>query len=280
MDRQRGIDRSAPLAAIEYTASAEIVEMLQPTAFAVASRQHLLTFLLKGAVRIDGTPRKLAAGHVNFIPAAFAVNFEVDGGSRFLFWKITPDTLDRLARAACDGGRHPTAFQPIFNIADDTLWHLGSRLAAELVSPGYGARIYLESLHLGLVIQLLRRLSPQPVEGAAVSSLTGQKLKAVLRYIHDHLSQNIALKTLAREAGLNLHHFAKCFKKATGRSPHQFIIEERVKRAKAALEDAQASLVGVALDVGFSSQSHFTSAFRRLVGVTPKAYRNARLAAG
>jgi AraC family transcriptional regulator len=63
------------------------------------------------------------------------------------------------------------------------------------------------------------------------------------------------------------------FKSSFGLPPHQFILRSRIERARALLRTAETSLVEVALQCGFNSQSHFTTAFRRLVGTTPAAYR-------
>jgi AraC-like DNA-binding protein len=71
-------------------------------------------------------------------------------------------------------------------------------------------------------------------------------------------------------------HFAREFKRLTGFAPHQYVLGRRVERARALLARGERSITEVALTVGFSSQSHLTTAFRRVYGTTPAAYRNQR----
>ncbi|MEP0956633.1 helix-turn-helix transcriptional regulator [Microcoleus sp. FACHB-1515] len=68
-------------------------------------------------------------------------------------------------------------------------------------------------------------------------------------------------------------HFARAFKSAIGMPPHQYITQQRIDRAKLLLSATQLSITEVTFQVGFSNQSHFTAQFRKLVGATPKQYR-------
>ncbi len=71
-------------------------------------------------------------------------------------------------------------------------------------------------------------------------------------------------------------HFAAQFKAATGLRPHEYLLLRRIERAQEMLVEPDASLVDVALSVGFLNQSHFTSTFKRFVGQPPGAWRQAR----
>ncbi|QEH38673.1 Transposon Tn10 TetD protein [Aquisphaera giovannonii] len=82
---------------------------------------------------------------------------------------------------------------------------------------------------------------------------------------------------LAQVAGLSPYHFLRVFKRATGRSPHRYIIEQRVNRAADLLRDPRRTIVEVAYEVGFCSQSHLTVVFRRFMKTTPAAYRDEML---
>ncbi|MBV8311428.1 MAG: helix-turn-helix transcriptional regulator [Planctomycetaceae bacterium] len=74
-------------------------------------------------------------------------------------------------------------------------------------------------------------------------------------------------------AGLSPNYFLSAFKKATGKTPHLFLTEKRVAKACELLSNPQLSIVNVALAVGFSSQSHFTTVFGRFMKTTPACYR-------
>ena len=72
---------------------------------------------------------------------------------------------------------------------------------------------------------------------------------------------------------MSQYYFSKLFKMSTGTTPHQYVMRQRVERAQEHLRESRTALAEVATQVGFETQSHFTSVFRRLVGATPKHYR-------
>ena len=95
----------------------------------------------------------------------------------------------------------------------------------------------------------------------------------MIEYIHSHSSGNISLADLAKVAELTPHHLATLFTKATGLSPHQYVLRVRIERAKIHLTDEQLSIAEVSKLVGFRTQEHFTKVFRKVVGVTPSKFR-------
>lgn len=99
------------------------------------------------------------------------------------------------------------------------------------------------------------------------------ELQCVLAYIHNNLDRDLRLEVLAGLANLSPHHFCRAFHLALGVSPHQYVMRARVDKARQLLESGQESIVDIALDLGFSHQSHFTCVFRRLMGITPKKYQ-------
>jgi AraC family transcriptional regulator len=104
--------------------------------------------------------------------------------------------------------------------------------------------------------------------------LPRQRLRAVIEYIDEHLGSELSLDDLAAVARLSPYHFARLFKNSTGLPPHQYVIARRVERAKELLRDrVRLPLAEIALEMGFSSQSHFTRHFKRLVGVTPRLFQ-------
>ena len=95
----------------------------------------------------------------------------------------------------------------------------------------------------------------------------------VIDYIEASLASEISLRDLADVACLSPHYFLSAFKKATGKTPHRFLIEMRIAKSRELLMKPQMSIAAVALAVGFSSQSHFTTVFGRLTKTTPASYR-------
>jgi AraC-like DNA-binding protein len=88
-------------------------------------------------------------------------------------------------------------------------------------------------------------------------------------------AQPLDVTGLARGACVSRAHFARCFKDAFGETPHQYLMSRRMERAKALLRAGELSVTEVCFAVGFSSLGSFSTQFRRFVGESPSAYRQA-----
>ena len=97
--------------------------------------------------------------------------------------------------------------------------------------------------------------------------------RRVIDYINEHLQDELSLFELARIANLSPHHFATVFKASTGISPHRYVIERRIDRARDLLRQDEKTISEIAYAVGLSSQSHLTANFRRTTGVVPRKFR-------
>ena len=106
-----------------------------------------------------------------------------------------------------------------------------------------------------------------------VRSLQRWRLKRVIEYIDVHLSAKITLSDLAAAAGLSRMHFASQFRMATGLRPHEYLLRRRVRRAEELLQNTTMSIVEIALIVGFQTQAHLTTVFKRFMGSTPGRWR-------
>ena len=106
-----------------------------------------------------------------------------------------------------------------------------------------------------------------------VGGLPPWRLQRVFAYIRENIAQEVSVAQLAKTVGMSQYYFSKLFKMSTGTTPHQYVMRQRVERAQELLSDGGLALAAVATQVGFETQSHFTSVFRHLVGVTPKRYR-------
>jgi transcriptional regulator GlxA family with amidase domain len=112
-----------------------------------------------------------------------------------------------------------------------------------------------------------------PTLGFKQKGLTCTQLQQVLDYIHTHLDRDLSLTELAEVINISPTHFASLFKQAIDISPHQYVIQQRVEQAKLMLSKTDLAIADIALQVGFSSQSHLNQQFKRLTGMTPKQIR-------
>jgi AraC family transcriptional regulator len=99
------------------------------------------------------------------------------------------------------------------------------------------------------------------------------RLRRVLDYIEQNLAGNLGLDELSRVAGMSPHYFSELFRRSVGRPPHQYVLWQRIERAKEALRNPKRSVLEAGLSAGFENPSHFARAFRRLVGATPRQFR-------
>lgn len=100
-----------------------------------------------------------------------------------------------------------------------------------------------------------------------------RRLARVLEHVRNNLDQPLGVSVLSRMVQMSQSHFSKLFKLSTGLAPHQFVLQERIKRSKELLSKTDAKIIDVALEVGFENQAHFTTVFGNLVGMTPRQYQ-------
>jgi len=105
------------------------------------------------------------------------------------------------------------------------------------------------------------------------NGLPKYKLQQATNYIQVYLDQDIKLADLANTVGMSQYYFCRLFKQSIGVTPHQYIIQQRVERAKQLLKRQDFSVADVAIQCGFAHQSHLSRHFRRLVGVSPKTFQ-------
>jgi AraC family transcriptional regulator len=178
-----------------------------------------------------------------------------------------------LQKIAADNGLSSTAIAHRVIFQDPTILHVAQLLKAEVLSGGLAGNLYVESLRNLLAVHLLRNHTSIVVNPTIENLLDGLKLQHLKDYIEEHLAEELTLSTLADLVPISQFHFARAFKAATGEPPHRYVTQRRIERAKVLLAVTQLSAAEVAYQTGFSNQSHFTAQFRKLVGLTPKQFR-------
>ncbi len=198
---------------------------------------------------------------------------ETDTAKQMLHIHLKPELITQVAETSDLNGDRINLVN-CFSKPDLHLQQIAMLLLAELKSNGIIGRLYVESLTQVLVIHLLRHYSAvtQTITPKQ-ESLTRVQLRQAIDYIHTHLERDLSLIELASVVNISPTYFASLFKRATGISPHQYVIQQRVERAKLMLSKTHLAIADIALEVGFSSQSHLTQQFKRLTGMTPKQVR-------
>jgi AraC family transcriptional regulator len=135
-------------------------------------------------------------------------------------------------------------------------------------------RLFLDSIEQAMAIALVnsQAVRHRPVR-ISRGGLAPARLRRITDLVHARLEDELSLDELAQSVGLSTAHFARMFRKSTGETPHQFVLRQRLERAKAMLRTPDARILDVAVACGFKTQQHFAQVFRDVCGSSPTGYR-------
>jgi AraC family transcriptional regulator len=240
---------------------------------------HCVAFNLRGAPTVEWkrgsrfTRFQAQPGDLLIAPAGEANSIRLLHRNEAFSCCLGPERLQSLAEQEWEMHRQTIEIVAGYN-RDAELWSLGQRLAARLRSPIPGSRLFAETLVTQIAIKLLWNYSSLPRPGhLPEEKLTDPRLRRVIEYLQSSFAEEISLDGLALVAGLSPNYFLHAFKQTTGQTPHRYLTELRITKACELLHNPYRSIADIGLAVGFSSQSHLTTVFRRFVKTTPAAYR-------
>jgi AraC family transcriptional regulator len=250
-------------------------------------RTHVLVLIVrppeKMHLRYEGVKRDTPppAGSIAVVPAGSSVLVRWQGGLDSLLIYLERSLVARVAAESFEFDSTRTVVPPIYGLNVPELRSAMLAVDAELRAGGLGGPLLAESLATILCVHLIRHITgPRQRTASADGVLPGCKLQRVIEYIMENLDGSPTLERMAAVAHLSPYHFARQFRAATGLAPYQYVIARRVERAQQLLrQEDELGLAEVAFRTGFSDQSHFSSHFKRIVGVTPRQFRiSARIA--
>ena len=162
-----------------------------------------------------------------------------------------------------------------WNAVDHHIMSVLLALTTDLDAGSPAGRLYGESLANALAVYLLSRHAVQRrVPTVPKGGLPRYRLRRVLDYIGDNLAEDVSLSDLAELSGMSAHHFAELFKRSMSCTPHRYVLQERIERAKIVLRDPGCTVLDAAAISGFPNPSHFARMFRRFVGVSPSQFQS------
>ena len=241
--------------------------------------QHMLLIhtsktLVRAERMLDGRKQReqLGNGNVALVPATVKHQVNWDRENNFSLLFLEPAHLAHIAYESINIDR--VELIPQFATLDPLIHQIGLSLKSEIESKGLGSRLFVDSLTTALSLHLLRTYSvwQQPLRDYT-GGLPWYKLQQAIAYINEYLNQDLSLEAIASTLGMSQYYFARLFKQSMGIAPYQYVIQQRVERAKQLLKQRELSIAEIALRCGFASQSHLNRHFRQLTGMTPKAYR-------
>jgi AraC family transcriptional regulator len=213
-------------------------------------------------------------GDISITPAEMPFFARWQGDDHYLQIRIAARFIQQVAREALDMNPDRLELLPEFQTRDPQIESIGLLLLAELKQKKSGSRLYIESLANVLSVHLLRKYTATKSQFSIYKGgLPEHQLLQVLDYINEHLDQDIKLADLAQLLDMSQFHFSHMFKQAIGTSPYQYLLQQRVERAKQLLRQTDQPIMDIAFRCGFNSHSHLSKQFRQLTGVTPTTYR-------
>lgn len=194
-----------------------------------------------------------------------------DMAPRFSILAIEKSAVDRILSEA---GTHPTnKLRGAFGVNDKVVRQLLQAWLDEVTDCGECGQLFTDGLASAIVTHVYRTYGNASFPRIAKGGLTPRDAKRVLTYIEANMHQDIGLSELASSVSLSEHYFTAAFKSTLGMPPYRYLLHRRVERAKELLLEADLPPAKIAEEVGFSSQSQFTTNFRKIVGTTPARYR-------
>ena len=167
----------------------------------------------------------------------------------------------------------------IYKKEDSLIQHIGLALLAEAETDAPAGQVYADSLIQTLTLHLLKNYSTANLRQENLhGGLSGYRLRRVTEFISANLETDLSLAEIARVADLSQYHFARAFRQSTGLTPQQYLMQQRIERAKELLAKNDLPIVEISLRTGFKNQSHFTTLFRKFTKFTPKTWRELKLA--
>jgi AraC family transcriptional regulator len=164
---------------------------------------------------------------------------------------------------------------PRYAILDPLLEQLAVTIISALRAGTVQDGLYIDTLAQMIAVHLAMHHSSRSrrVIIPTVKALPGWKMQHLIEFVEENLDGDLSLTRMAAEAAVSPVHLPQAFKAAIGQSPHQYVLRRRIESAKELLRTSDVPIAEVALSTGFSSQSHLSNWFKRVVGVSPATYR-------
>ena len=198
-------------------------------------------------------------------------------GFSFAVVKLSPTLFSGVLEKANGHSDCDVELLDNFGTRDAFLQGVATRLMAESQTNEIAQGIYVESLVNELCVHLLRRYSAiGAVAEPSPRKLSRSKLQRTVEFIDANLSSDLTITTIAEMLCMSPSHFARSFKLSTGVAPHQFVLKRRIEFAAQLLRNSTRPIAFIAQQAGFSTASHFTATFARVVGETPRRFRRER----
>ena len=232
-------------------------------------------------VRVDGEMEAGDTVDVALVPGALTYHAHATPGSYLMAGHFTvqqiyiDDAVFRETAAAIAPG-DPDNLKPLgfHGIFEPNLKRVALDILEEARSPSAGGELYADLLAQQIALLILRRrLNGRGERKGYGGKLSQSQMALIGTFLEDHIEETGGLDTLAGLLEMDVFSFTRAFKATTGETPHRYLIQRRIARARDLLTNTAFTLADIAYACGFSSQSHMTSTFTKHAGISPGRYR-------
>jgi AraC family transcriptional regulator len=216
--------------------------------------------------------------------SAGAIGLFLPGERRYIRWRchsarrilVDLDVRFLVERGLASDEVLATRLRQDLEFRDPDLSRLLSAMVGEVANGCPNGRLYAESLSLGLASRLVRTHGSRGAHERERGRLTSTQLRRLDELIESQLDRSISLAMLSDAVGFSAAHLVRLMRNTLQCTPHQYVLQQRVRRALRLLLETDMTIAGIAARTGFSSQSHLTSTMARIDGRTPGAVRRMR----
>jgi AraC family transcriptional regulator len=273
-----GTKRVNRAAALHTPGFAVTVLPASPYEVSYVPDHHVIGFAFEGQRGVDafgGSRRRhfdAEPWRLAFTPAGCDVFSASNRGGEYLLISIAPETFSRLVPRIT--WRRLSQFT---NVADPLFTPLAIGLRRAALLRAATPLLSIEMMAAAAVERISAVLDAGTTRAKPERRMTSWRLNRIFDHFEARLAEEIHLADLASEVGLSESYLARTFRAATGTTLHAALMERRIARARSLMESAlhrgaPANLADVAAATGFSSHAHMTTAFRRVLGVTPSEW--------
>lgn len=214
---------------------------------------------------------RTSAGSIVLAPPGLRDRVRWQGSNSRLLLTLSPERLSQIAEEA--GGAEPE-FAARWSLHDPALERFIVEMGRQAEAGWPLGRLYADLVSVGLVAHLLRRYATTPVVlPEAQGRMSALSLRRVMEYMTEHLGDDLQLEQIAGQAGLSTFHFVRSFRLSSGVTPYQYLLEQRIDRARQLLRTSNWTVQEIGEMTGFHSAVNFVRSFRQRTGQTPGAWR-------
>lgn len=211
-------------------------------------------------------------GTASFTPAGLSRQYRWLQPIELTHIILEPALIHQVAFESVDPDR--IELIPYFVQPNPLVYQICLSLVQEFEANPASSKLYAESAATMLAIHLLRHHSTRHHRALSKEGHPpNHQLDRAIDYIHAHLTDDISLKAIANYLGISRYHLCRMFKRSMGMSPHKYVLQQRVEKAKSMLHEGKLTISDIAIACGFSHQSHFSYHFKRFTGVTPRTFK-------